>query len=97
MTSKEAVKLARKEFQKDFLDGEETNEWLSRVIKGLEQAENDLEVLHYLANLLDNNTLFRMLPYDKAKVISDYIDNANKYHPEIREVLNRISNEMWEN
>lgn len=48
MKSLEAVKLAITEFQKDFLDGEETNEWLSRVIKGLEQAENDLEILEIL-------------------------------------------------
>lgn len=48
MTSKEAVKLAYTEFQKDFKDGEETNEWLTRVINGLKQAEKDLEILEIL-------------------------------------------------
>lgn len=48
MTSKEAVKLAYTEFQKDFDGGEETNQWLTNVIKGLKQAEKDLEVLETL-------------------------------------------------
>lgn len=48
MTSREAVKLAYIEFQKDFEEGEETNHWLKNVIKGLKQAEKDLEVLEAL-------------------------------------------------
>lgn len=48
MTSKEAIKLAYTEFQKDFKDGEETNQWLKDVIEGLKQAEKDLEILEIL-------------------------------------------------
>ena len=48
MTSKEAVKLAYKEFQKDFEDGEAINQWLTNVIDGLKQAEKDLELLEIL-------------------------------------------------
>lgn len=47
MESKEAIKLARLEFEKDFKDGEETNQWLTSVIEGLKQAEKDLEKLKY--------------------------------------------------
>ena len=49
MTSKEAVKLAYIEFQKD-LDYDENNQWLKNVIEGLKQAEKDLEVLEILKN-----------------------------------------------
>ncbi len=45
MVSKEAIKAAITEFQKDFEDGEETNQWLTNVIEGLKQAEQDLKVL----------------------------------------------------
>ena len=47
MTSKEAVKLAYIEFQKD-LDYDENNQWLKNVIEGLKEAEKDLEVLETL-------------------------------------------------
>lgn len=46
MTSKEAIKIARNVFQ--FENGEETDEWSRSVIKGLEQAEKDLEVLEII-------------------------------------------------
>lgn len=65
--------------------------------KARDQLENDLEVLHFLALMFDNNTLYRAMPYEKAKIISDYIDKQNKLHPEIRKTLNRISNEEWKN
>lgn len=52
MESKEAVKLARLEFEKDFKDGEETNQWLTSVIEGLKQAEKDLEILNILKKYL---------------------------------------------
>lgn len=51
MTGKEAVKLARKEFQISWTE-EYCSEWLCCVIKGLEQAENDLEVLEILKYLI---------------------------------------------
>lgn len=41
MTSKEAIEIARNVFQ--FENGEENDEWSRGVIKGLEQAEKDLE------------------------------------------------------
>lgn len=52
MISKEAVKLARLEFEKDFDDGEETNQWLVNVIEGLKLAERDLDILETLKNAL---------------------------------------------
>ena len=48
MTSKEAIRAVIKEFQKDFEDGEETNQWLTNVIEGLKQVEKDLDRLDTL-------------------------------------------------
>lgn len=51
MTSKEAVELARREFETDF-EYDENNEWLRRVIEGLKQAESDLEILEILKHII---------------------------------------------
>lgn len=53
MTSKEAVELARREFEIDF-EYDENNEWLRRVIEGLKEAEKDLEILEILKYLLNH-------------------------------------------
>lgn len=45
MNTKDAVELAYIEFQKDYEDGEETNQWLKNVIDGLKQAEKELKAL----------------------------------------------------
>ena len=50
MTSREAIEIARNVFQ--FENGEETDEWSRSVIKALEQAEKDLEILEILKNTL---------------------------------------------
>ena len=50
MTSKEAVKLARIEFEKD-LEYDENNQWLKNLIPALEQTEKDLEVLEILRKI----------------------------------------------
>jgi len=76
MTSKGAVKLAYTEFQKDFVDGEESNEWLKNVIKGLKQAEKDLEVLeiikkHIIAKTYKYGTDFDS--YNKISLIAEII------------------------
>lgn len=61
MESKEAVGLAYIEFQKDFEDGEETNQWLKNVIEGLKQAERDLEVLEIIKKGFSKNFLAERL------------------------------------
>ena len=74
MTNKEAVKLAYTEFQKDFENGEETNQWLTNVIDGLKQAEKDLEVLEILKKQI---TAF------EYKKIDDFDDFTRSYYLKI--------------
>jgi len=67
MTSKEAVELARREFETDF-EYDENNEWLKRVIRGLKEAEKDLDKLSQLEDIeeelgIDLITLFKALKY----------------------------------
>jgi hypothetical protein len=69
MTSKEAVKLAYKEFQKDFEDGEAINQWLTNVIEGLKQAEKDLEMLETFKKHLvidENNDVWLKIEKDNT-------------------------------
>lgn len=80
MTSKKAVELARKEFQKDFEDGEETNQWLTTVINGLKEAEKDLEILETLKHLiLGIEETFNQKEFNESGVlgtiIKDYFIN----------------------
>lgn len=69
MTSKEAVKLAYKEFQKDFEDGEAINQWLTNVIEGLKQAEQDLDMLETFKKHLvidENNDVWLKIEKDNT-------------------------------
>lgn len=62
MISKDAVELAYIEFQKDFEEGEETNQWLKNVIDGLKQAEKELKVLEIIKEHFnfDKDDIFEM-------------------------------------
>lgn len=73
MTSKEAVELARREFQID-LDEDENNEWLKRVIEGLKQAENDLEILEILKHIiLGIEETFNQKEFNESGIIGTII------------------------
>lgn len=80
MKSKEAVELARREFETDF-EYDENNEWLRRVIEGLKQAESDLEILEILKHIiLGIEETFNQKEFNESGVlgtiIKDYfIDN----------------------
>lgn len=57
MTSKEAIKIAKKAVivakqQRQNEADDEENEWFDSNIEGLEQAEKDLEILEILKNTL---------------------------------------------
>ena len=47
MTSKEALKLAILEYEKD-LETDENNQWIKDVLKGLKECQQDLKVLEIL-------------------------------------------------
>ena len=51
MTSKEALKLAILEYEKD-LEFDKNNQWVKNVLKGLKDGQQDLEVLEILKNYL---------------------------------------------
>ena len=51
MTSKEYLELAIKEFEKE-QEEDPNNEWLKRVIKGMKDCKQDLEVLEILKDNL---------------------------------------------
>ena len=64
MTSKEALKLAILEYEKD-LEFDKNNQWVKNVLKGLKDGQQDLEVLEILKNYLyyDNeNHFIKMKP-----------------------------------
>ena len=76
MTSKEALKLAILEYEKD-LETDENNQWIKDVLKGLKDGQQDLEVLAMLKNYLyyDNeNHLIKMKPIRKSLFNYDYED-----------------------
>ena len=72
MSGKEAVKLAYIEFQKDFEDGEETNQWEANVIEGLKKAEKDLEMIDLLKKykkyVLPN---YELLQFNKINEVAE--------------------------
>ena len=85
MESKEAVKLAYIEFQKDFDDGEEINQWLTNVIEGLKQAERDLEVLETI-----NSKRF-LLFSKRKKLAKEYEDWCLKNNVLITDSTNMVT------
>jgi len=90
VTSKGAVIVARIEFQRDFEDGEETNQWLTTIINGLQQAEKDLDKLGQVEKIeeelgIDLITFFKALKYgvyyfsNGTQLTRDYVYLMNNY------------------
>ena len=76
MTSKEALKLAILEYEKD-LETDENNQWIKDVLKGLKECQQDLEVLEILKKYLyyDNeNHFIKMVQIRKQIFNFDYED-----------------------
>ena len=76
MTSKEALKLAILEYEKD-LETDENNQWIKDVLKGLKDGQQDLEVLAMLKKYLyyDNeNHFIKMVQIRKQIFNFDYED-----------------------
>lgn len=73
MTSKEALKLAILEYEKD-LETDENNQWVKNVLKGLKKCQQDLEVLeiikkHKLLNyVLKNEKCANMYHLSKEEI-----------------------------
>ena len=70
MTSKEAVELARREFEIDF-EYDENNEWLRRVIEGLKQAEKDLDKLGQLEDIEEELNLWCL--EEKQRTLTNFL------------------------
>ena len=76
MTSKEALKLAILEYEKD-LETDENNQWIKDVLKGLKDGQQDLEVLAILKEYLyyDNeNHFIKIKPIRKSVFNYNYED-----------------------
>ena len=76
MNSKEALKLAILEYEKD-LEFDENNQWVKNVLNGLKECQQDLEVLEILKKHLyyDNKTHFiKMKQIRKSTFNFDYED-----------------------
>ena len=76
MTSKEALKLAILEYEKD-LETDENNQWIKDVLKGLKECQQDLKVLEILKKYLyyDNeNHFIKMVQIRKQIFNFDYED-----------------------
>lgn len=98
MTSKDAVKLAYIEFQKDFEEGEETNQWLKNVIEGLKQAEKDLEALEIIKKkLIDvQDIIYTTDDYELYKAYCEGKEYADEYicnEEEFKLLKERLKNE----
>ena len=89
MTSKEALKLAILEYEKD-LETDENNQWVKNVLKGLKECQQDLEVLeilkrksvdiHLIKDIMIDNIRFNYYPYDNLtnkefNKIKEWIEN----------------------
>ena len=89
MTSKEALKLAILEYEKD-LETDENNQWVKNVLKGLKECQQDLEVLeilkrksvdiHLIKDIMIDNIRFDYYPYDNLtnkefNKIKEWIEN----------------------
>lgn len=56
MTSKEALKLAILEYEKD-LETDENNQWVKDVLKGLKECQQDLEILNIIKESVFNKVI----------------------------------------
>ena len=70
MTSKEALKLAILEYEKD-LEFDENNQWVKNVLKGLKECQQDLNRLEKLEKVIDFLKLNFNMSLDSKLRISD--------------------------
>ena len=75
MTSKEALKLAILEYEKD-LEFDENNQWVKDVLKGLKDGQQDLEVLDILK---------RYFKYRKGEITKEETNMSEKDVGRIKE------------
>ena len=59
MTSKEALKLAISEYEKDLIT-DKNNEWVKSVLKGLKECQQDLEKLEKVIEILKKALLLNV-------------------------------------
>lgn len=98
MNSREALKLAILEYEKD-LEFDENNQWVKNVLKGLKECLQDLDRLEKLEKenqkLNDFKYMFinckKLTPLPKIPELEKYNKNAKKHHKdlEILEILKR--------
>lgn len=70
MNSKEALKLAILEYEKD-LENDENNQWVKNVLKGLKKCQQDLDQLEKLKKVIDFLKLNFNMSLDSKLRISD--------------------------
>ena len=66
MTSKEALKLAILEYEKD-LEFDENNHWVKNVLKGLKECQQDLEVLEIIKRSIYSKEIHKYVMNEKLK------------------------------
>lgn len=66
MTSKEALKLAILEYEKD-LETDENNQWVKDVLKGLKECQQDLKALEILKRSIFDKERFQYALNKKAR------------------------------
>lgn len=66
MNSKEALKLAILEYEKD-LEFDENNQWAKNVLKGLKKCEQDLEVLDIIKRSIYSKEIHKYVMNEKLK------------------------------
>ena len=66
MNSKEALKLAILEYEKD-LETDKNNQWVKNVIKGLKKCEQDLEVLDIIKRSIYSKEIHKYVMNEKLK------------------------------
>ena len=59
MTSKEALKIAISEYEKDLIT-DKNNEWVKSVLKGLKECQQDLEKLEKVIEILKKALLLNV-------------------------------------
>ena len=59
MTSKEALKLAISEYEKDLIT-DKNNEWVKSVLKGLKECQQDLEKVEKVIEILKKALLLNV-------------------------------------
>ena len=66
MNSKEALKLAILEYEKD-LEFDENNQWVKNVLNGLKECQQDLEVLDIIKRSIYSKEIHKYVMNEKLK------------------------------